>query len=36
VVFVDAENTVVGTGSDPAAVVPGSGLARGDELAVPR
>ena len=30
VVFVDADNTVVGTGSDPAEVVPGSGLRRGD------
>jgi aspartate 1-decarboxylase len=33
VVFVDTENRIVGTGSDPAAVVPGSGLQRGDQLA---
>ncbi len=30
VVFVDADNRVVGTGSDPAEVLPGSGLLRGD------
>jgi aspartate 1-decarboxylase len=30
VVFVDAGNRVVGTGSDPAEVVPGAGLVRGD------
>ena len=30
VVFVDGENRVVGTGSDPAEALPGSGLARGD------
>jgi aspartate 1-decarboxylase len=30
VVFVDSENRIVGTGSDPAAPVPGSGLLRGD------
>jgi aspartate 1-decarboxylase len=30
VVFVDADNRVLGTGSDPAEVPPGSGLLRGD------
>ena len=30
VVFVDADNKVVGTGSDPAEALPGSGLKRGD------
>ncbi|MGA8987893.1 aspartate 1-decarboxylase [Aeromicrobium sp.] len=30
VVFVDANNSVVGTGSDPAEALPGSGLTRGD------
>jgi aspartate 1-decarboxylase len=30
VVFVDEANKIVGTGSDPAEVVPGSGLLRGD------
>ena len=30
VVFVDADNRIVATGSDPAEVVPGSGLLRGD------
>jgi aspartate 1-decarboxylase len=30
VVFVDADNRIVGTGSDPAEVLPGSGLLRGD------
>jgi aspartate 1-decarboxylase len=30
VVFVDRDNRVVGTGSDPAEVPPGSGLVRGD------
>ena len=30
VVFVDADNKVVGTGNDPAEVVPGSDLVRGD------
>ena len=30
VVFVDSENRIVGTGSDPAAALPGSGLVRGD------
>ena len=32
VVFVDSENRIVGTGSDPAEVVPGSNLIRGDFL----
>lgn len=35
VVFVDADNRIVGTGSDPAAVVPGFGLTRGDVTANP-
>lgn len=30
VVFVDADNRVIGTGSDPAEALPGSGLVRGD------
>jgi aspartate 1-decarboxylase len=30
VVFVDADNSIVGTGSDPAEALPGSGLGRGD------
>jgi aspartate 1-decarboxylase len=30
VVFVDADNTIVGTGNDPAEALPGSGLVRGD------
>jgi len=30
VVFVDADNRIVRTGSDPAEALPGSGLARGD------
>ena len=30
VVFVDADNRVIGTGSDPAEALPGSGLTRGD------
>jgi aspartate 1-decarboxylase len=30
VVFVDAENKIVGTGADPAEALPGSGLKRGD------
>lgn len=30
VVFVDAENRIIGTGSDPAEALPGSGLTRGD------
>ena len=33
VVFVDAENRIVGTGDDPAEALPGSGLVRGDTLA---
>jgi aspartate 1-decarboxylase len=35
VVFVDADNRVVGTGSDPAEVLPESGLVRGDVIANP-
>lgn len=30
VVFVDADNRIIGTGSDPAEALPGSGLVRGD------
>jgi aspartate 1-decarboxylase len=30
VVFVDAENRIIGTGSDPAQALPGTGLLRGD------
>jgi aspartate 1-decarboxylase len=30
VVFVDADNRIVGTGSDPAEALPASGLVRGD------
>jgi aspartate 1-decarboxylase len=30
VVFVDADNGIVGTGPDPAEALPGSGLVRGD------
>src|SRR6195952_3641407 len=30
VVFVDADNRILGTGSDPAEALPGTGLARGD------
>ena len=30
VVFVDADNKIVGTGSDPAEALPGTGLLRGD------
>ena len=30
VVFVDAENGIIGTGSDPAEALPGTGLIRGD------
>jgi aspartate 1-decarboxylase len=30
VVFVDADNRVMGTGSDPAEALPGTGLVRGD------
>jgi aspartate 1-decarboxylase len=36
VVFVDADNTIVGTGSDPAEALPGSGLLRGDLVDVNR
>jgi aspartate 1-decarboxylase len=36
VVFVDGDNRIVGTGSDPAEVVPGSGLLRGDLTVVNR
>src|SRR5437764_718265 len=32
VVFVDAGNSIVGTGHDPAKVLPDSGLLRGDDL----
>jgi aspartate 1-decarboxylase len=32
VVFVDADNRVIGTGSDPAEALPGSGLVRGDVI----
>ncbi|MFD1858950.1 aspartate 1-decarboxylase [Aeromicrobium phragmitis] len=32
VVFVDAENRIIGTGSDPAEALPGSGLTRGDVI----
>ncbi|MDX6276998.1 MAG: aspartate 1-decarboxylase, partial [Nocardioidaceae bacterium] len=30
VVFVDADNRIIGTGHDPAEALPGSGLIRGD------
>lgn len=30
VVFVDANNAIIGTGADPAEALPGSGLTRGD------
>ena len=33
VVFVDSENRIIGTGSDPAQALPGSGLVRGDVTA---
>ena len=33
VVFVDGDNRIVATGSDPAEVLPGSGLRRGDAIA---
>ena len=36
VVFVDADNRIVGTGSDPAEALPGSGLLRGDLVDVNR
>jgi aspartate 1-decarboxylase len=32
VVFVDAENRVIGTGDDPAEALPGTGLTRGDVI----
>ncbi|MDX6196922.1 MAG: aspartate 1-decarboxylase [Actinomycetota bacterium] len=35
VVFVDSENRVVGTGSDPAEALPQSGLLRGDGVHAP-
>jgi aspartate 1-decarboxylase len=35
VVFVDSENRVVGTGSDPAEALPQSGLLRGDAVHAP-
>jgi len=35
VVFVDSDNTVIGTGSDPAEALPGTGLTRGDIIANP-
>ncbi len=35
VVFVDADNKVIGTGSDPAEALPGTGLTRGDITANP-
>jgi aspartate 1-decarboxylase len=34
VVFVDADNHITGTGSDPAEVLPGMDLARGDSIAI--
>jgi aspartate 1-decarboxylase len=35
VVFVDADNRIAGTGSDPAEVLPGMDLVRGDTVAAP-
>lgn len=35
VVFVDSENKIIGTGSDPAEALPGTGLIRGDIVANP-
>jgi aspartate 1-decarboxylase len=35
VVFVDSENRIIGTGSDPAESLPGSGLTRGDVVTNP-
>ena len=35
VVFVDSENKIIGTGSDPAEALPGSGLTRGDVIRNP-
>lgn len=34
VVFVDAENRIVGSGSDPAEALPGADLVRGDQVRV--
>ncbi|HWU31360.1 MAG TPA: aspartate 1-decarboxylase [Marmoricola sp.] len=34
VVFVDAHNAIIGTGSDAAEALPGTGLSRGDEVAL--
>ena len=36
VVFVDADNKIIGTGSDPAEAMPGSNLFRGDLIDVSR
>lgn len=35
VVFVDADNRIIGAGSDPAEALPGTGLTRGDTMANP-
>ena len=35
VVFVDADNRIIGTGNDPAEALPGTGLTRGDVIANP-
>ena len=35
VVFVDADNKIIGTGHDPAEALPGTGLTRGDIVANP-
>jgi aspartate 1-decarboxylase len=35
VVFVDADNRITGTGSDPAEVLPGMDLVRGDTITTP-
>ena len=35
VVFVDSENRIMGTGSDPAEALPGTGLVRGDVVRNP-
>ncbi len=32
VVFVDADNRIIGTGNDPAEALPGTGLVRGDVI----
>ena len=32
VVFVDADNRIIGTGNDPAEALPGTGLTRGDVI----